>query len=669
MDVVAWLHGLGLEQYAPAFRQNAIDDEVLRELTVDDLKDLGITLVGHRRKLLAAISALRNDPEEPSALIAATAGARSGPGAGSRTDTAERRQLTVMFCDLVGSTALSRQADPEDLRDLLNAYHACCAESVTRFGGCIAKYMGDGVLAYFGFPRAHEDDPIRAIHGGLAILSAIPKLPSKAGLKPRARIGIATGLVVVGDLIGEGAARESNVVGETPHLAARLQNLADPSTLVVAEGTRRLAGRLFEYHDLGNVKLKGFSEGIQAWQVIGTSTAESRFEADHHENLVELVGREEELELLLRRWRQVKDGEGRAVLVSGEPGIGKSRLVRAIGDHLAAESHVRLRYFCSPYHADSALHPFINQLERAAGFERDDAPEAKFAKLEALLAATATPSDDIALLADLLSIPAASNYPPPAYTPQRKKELILQALLRQLDELARHRPVLLIFEDAHWIDPTSRELLDRALDHVRTLPVLILITHRPEFHPPWIDQPHVTVLALSRLGRPEGLAMIRLIAGGKRIPTKVLEQVVERADGVPLFVEELTKTVLESGSLREEADQYVALGPAAAVTIPDTLQASLIARLARLSAVKEVAQTAAVIGRVFSHTVVAAASSLPNAVLRHGLDQLVEAGLVFRRGEASEATYTFKHALVQDAAYASLLKSRRQQHVAFAPRR
>src|SRR6516164_6079162 len=487
MDVAAWLHDLGLERYVLAFRDNDIDAEVLPKLTAEDLISIGVTSVGHRRKLLDAIAGL--GMVVPTAVVAAPAA-----DAPAQVD-AERRQLTVMFCDVVGSTALSTRHDPEDLRELIGGYHRAVAETVGRFDGFVAKYMGDGVLIYFGYPQAHEDDAERAVRAGLAVIEAVSRLPALEHL--RVRLGIATGLAVVGDLIGEGAAQERGVVGETPNLAARLQNLAMPNTLVIGEATRRQIGGLFDLADLGPQALAGFAEPQPAWRVIGESGMSSRFEA-LRSGTTPLVGRDEEVELLIRRWRQAKTGEGRVVLLSGEPGIGKSRLTVALSEHIEAEPHNRLGYFCSPYHQDSALYPFIAQLERAAGFARDDTVGQKLDKLRALLGAGARSADEIELSAELLSLPnsaAGLNL-----SPQRKREMLFEALLHQLEALALSRPVLMVFEDAHWIDPTSRELLDLTLDRASQLPVLLVVTFRSEFQHGWSGQPHVTVIALNRLG-------------------------------------------------------------------------------------------------------------------------------------------------------------------------
>jgi class 3 adenylate cyclase/predicted ATPase len=651
VDIGTWLHGLGLQQYEEAFRDNAIDAAVLPELTTDDLKDLGVNLVGHRRKLLAAIAALRGDdgPAPPAAT-----------GQAAPASAAERRQLTVMFCDLVGSTPLSSQLDPEDLREVIAAYHGAVADVVRSFDGFVAKYMGDGVLVYFGYPRAHEDDAERAVRAGLGAVDAVGRLDVKSA-ELQARVGIATGLVVVGDLIGEGSAQEQSVVGETPNLAARLQALAEPDAVVIAASTRRLVGDLFEYRDLGAVEARGIAGPVPAWQVLRPSVVASRFEALRGSALSPLVGRDEEIDLLLRRWARAKAWDGQIVLVSGEPGIGKSRITAALAERLHAEPHLRLRYFCSPYYQDSALFPFIDQLGRASGFARDDMPAAKLEKLEAVLALAAPPDEDVALLADLLSLSASERYPLPTLSPQRKKERTLEALIRQLEGLARPQPVVMVFEDAHWIDPTSRELLDLKVEHVRSLPVLLIVTFRPEFQPPWTGQPQVSMLTLNRLDRHDRTVLVEQIAGGRKLPDEVVAQIVERADGVPLFVEELTKSILESGLLREESDRFVLDRALPPLAIPTTLHASLLARLDRLASVRLVAQIGAAIGREFSYALLRAVSPLPEDELQSALGRLVASELVFQRGTPPDAVYAFKHALVQDAAHGSLLRGTRQQ--------
>jgi len=626
MDVPEWLRTLGLEQYEPAFRANDVDAQVLPRLTAEDLISIGVASVGHRRLLLDAIAALgteapvsRDTPMRPEA---------------------ERRQLTVMFCDLVGSTPLSARLDPEDMRGIIGAYHRCVAEIVEGFGGFVARYMGNGVLVYFGYPSAHEDDAERATRCGLALVDRVPQLTQAEEL--HARVGMATGLVVVG-----GEVVEHDVAGDTPNLAARLQALAEPDTVVLAASTRRLTGELFEYRDLGEIELKGIDGPVSAWQAIRPSAVVSRFEALRGSALTSLVGRDEEIDLLLRRWARAKVGDCQVVLISGEPGIGKSRIVAVLAERLRDEPHLRLRHFCSPYHQDSALYPFIDQLGRAAGFSRDDPPQAKLEKLEALLARAAATNEDVGLVADLLSLPASERHPLPNLSPQRKKEQTLEALIHQLEGLARQQPVVVVFEDAHWIDPTSRELLDLTVDRVRSLPVLLIVTFRPGFQLTWIGQPQVTMLALNRLDRHDRAVLVEQVAGGKSLPSDVIEQIADRTDGVPLFIEELTKSVLESG--------------VPAVGIPTTLHDSLMARLDRLSTVRRVAQIGAAIGREFPYALLRTVSRIPEDELRAVLGRLVASELVFQRGNPPDAVYSFKHALVQDAAHDSLLRNVRQQ--------
>ena len=533
----------------------------------------------------------------------------------SPRDTAERRQVTVMFSDLVGSTALSARMDPEDLREVISAYQKCVAETVRRFDGFVAKYMGDGVLIYFGYPQAHEDDAERAVRAGLEIVAAVTALKSSVPLQTR--IGIATGLVVVGDLIGSGEAQERGIVGETPNLAARLQGIAEPNMVVIAEGTRRLLGNLFELEDLGAKDLKGIAGPVRAFAALRASSAEGRFEAMHASGLTDLVGREEELELLLRRWSRAKTGEGQVVLLSGEAGIGKSRLTAALLERLATEPHTRLRYFCSPQHTDSAFYPIIGQMERAAGLAHDDTPQAKLDKLDALLAQTSTSKQDAALFAEMLSLPNDGRYPALDLAPQQRRQRTLEALTAQLAGLASQQPVLMIFEDAHWTDPTSLEAFGRAVDRIKTLPALLIVTFRPEFNAPWVGQPHVTTLTLNRLGERDAATIIDRLVGNKELPADVMAEIVERTDGIPLFVEEMTKAVLEAES-EGEARRTAAAVPSPALAVPASLHASLMARLDRLGPAKEVAQIGAAIGREFSHALLAAVVRKPEAELGVG---------------------------------------------------
>jgi class 3 adenylate cyclase/predicted ATPase len=660
-EISNWLRKLGLGQYAQRFVENDINFAILPDLTDQDLKELGVHSLGHRRQLLRAIAERKDDRKTASPAVSSSAAAPDAEAPPVPQDAAERRQLTVMFCDLVGSTALSARLDPEDLRGIIGAYHRCCTELIERNGGFVAKYMGDGVLAYFGYPQAHEHDAERAVRAGLAFIQAVPKLATSAGSRLQVRVGIATGLVVVGDLIGAGAAQEQTVVGETANLAARLQTLAEPGAVVIASSTRAVTGGLFEYRDLGAVALKGFADHVQTWQVLGASAAESRFEA-LRATTTPLVGREEEIELLLRRWEQAKRGDGCVVLISGEPGIGKSRIAQIVLERISAEPHTRQRYFCSPHHQDSALYPSVTQLERAAGFRREDTSQQRLAKLEAVLSqGTNDLSEVVPLLANLLSIPIGDRYPPLNLTPQKRKEKTLRAQLAQVEGLAACQPVLMVFEDVHWCDPTTRESLDLLVDRVATLRVLVIITFRPEFTPPWIGRPHVMLLTLTRLPLRQRIEMMAHVTCGKAFPKEIADQIVDRTDGVPLFIEELTKSVMESGIITQAGDHYAVSGPVTPIAIPTSLHASLLARLDRLASSREVAQIAAALGRSFSHDLISAVAAMPQQRLDDALGQLVSAELMFRRGAPPDAEYTFKHALVQDAAYSTLLRSRRQQ--------
>jgi class 3 adenylate cyclase/tetratricopeptide (TPR) repeat protein len=659
MDIVAWLRDLGLERYEPAFRENEIDAEVLPQLTESDLAALGLP-VGPRRKLLTAIAALREGALPSPAADQPPEGPT--PDAVPPAAEAERRQLTVLFCDLAGSTALAARLDPEELRDVIAAYQRSVAVVVRRFDGLVAKYMGDGVLAYFGFPRAHEDDAERAVRAGLDIVAAVGQLDAPAIGKLQVRIGIATGLVVVGDLIGEGASQEQAVVGETPNLAARLQALAEPGTLILPAATRRLIGDLFRLRGLGRHEVKGLAEPVEAWAVDGVSASESRFEAVRSGRLTGFVGREQELGLLLERWKLAQDGEGQVVLLSGEPGIGKSRILSELRSRLEAQHATSLRLHCSPYYINSAFYPIIDNFERALRFGRDDTAEQKLDRLEALVVGQyGRPRDDMRFIATMLSIPCEERYGVVAMTPQKFKDETLRTLADTTEAIARRQPTVMLFEDAHWADPTTLEVIDLLIHRFRNIPLLIVLTHRPEFASRWPHYGHVTALTLSELTRPQCGTMLSWLADGKPLPADLFDQILGKTVGVPLFVEELTKSILESANLRDAGDRWEYAGPAGTLAVPLTLRDSLMARLDRFTPVKEIAQIGAAIGREFSYELIAAVAPHAGPALDQALAQLVASGLAFQRSTRPDAVYTFKHALVQDAAYDSLLRQRRQE--------
>ena len=576
------------------------------------------------------------------------------------SSSAERRQLTVMFCDLVDSTALATMLDPEDLRDIIAEYRDSVAAVVRKYGGTISRYIGDGMLILFGHPSAHEDDAERAVRASLEIAAPKNAPGAPPGFELRVRLGLATGLVIVGDLIGSEAAEAQAVLGETPNLAARLQALAEPDGVVIAEDTRRLIGGLFDYENLGAVTLKGFATPVQAWRVLHEGTAESRFEALHPAVLAPLVGREEELARLERSWRRARVGTGQVTLLVGEAGIGKSRLVAALQERIEREPHTYLRYFCSPRHQESALYPFTAQLQRAAGFDREDTPRAKLDKLRVLLSPALPSDEDVAILAELLSIPDGDLYLPVTGTPQQKKERSFAALVRQLETLAQRHPIMVVFEDMQWIDPSSRELLDQTVDRVASLPVLVLITCRPEFQSVWTGKPHVSLLVLNRLDQSAGAALIRSVAGTRTLPSEIVNEIAERTDGVPLFVEELTKAVLETSP--EGFARAISFASLPGLAVPATLHASLMARLDRIGPIaRELAQVGAAIGREFSYDLLAAIVQRCENELQAAIDRLINAELIFGRGEPPDANFLFKHALVQDAAYGTLLRSQRRE--------
>ena len=657
-QIADWLQNLDLGQYAQRFAENDINFAILADLTDQDLKEIGVASLGHRRQLLRAITELKGGetgtPKPATEYIAPV----------TPHDTAERRQVTVMFADLVGSTALSARMDPEDLREVIAAYRKCTAETVRHLGGFVSQYLGDGVLVFFGYPQAHEDDAERAVRAGLQLVAAVAGLRTRASLQTR--VGIATGLVVVGEIADAGGPQERGIIGETPNLAARLQSIAEPNQVIIAESTRRLLGNLFELEDLATQDLKGIAGPVRVWAALRPSSAASHFEALHGTTLTDLVGREEELELLLRRWSKAKTGEGQVVLLSGEPGIGKSRLTAALLEAIAPEPHTRLRNFCSPQHTDSALYPTIGQIERAAGFSRDDSWQAKLDKLDALLAQSSTSARDAALVAEMLSLPNDGRYPVLELAPQQRRQQTLEALVLQVATLSRQNPILMVFEDVQWTDPTTLELFGLIVERIPTLHVLLIMTFRPEFEPPWTGRPYVTALTINRLGQREVSAMIDRVVGNKSLVESVREDIIERTDGIPLFVEEITKAVLEAESQRA-AEHAIAVIPPPALEVPASLHASLMARLDRLGPAKEVAQIGAAIGREFSRALLAAVVRKPEEELNSALDRLLAAGLVFRQGVPPDTSYLFKHALVQDAAHGTLLREpRRALHARIA---
>jgi class 3 adenylate cyclase/tetratricopeptide (TPR) repeat protein len=645
MDTLSsWLGAIGLEQYASLLESHGIDLRSLPLLSDSDLAELGV-LLGHRRLLLKSIATLDSGHGEPVDALG--------------TRDAERRQLTVLFCDLVGSTALAQRIDPEALRDLMRAYQQTCREAIGRYDGHVAQYRGDGLEVYFGWPHAHEDDAERAVRAALEIVRDVGQLASPEPV--RVRIGIATGLVVVGADGAGDASVPSAAVGETPNLAARLQELAGPNQIVVAPATRRLLGQSFDVEDLGDHDLKGIDSPVRAQRIRGAARSESRFDATRGGRYTPFVGREHEVALLLARWQQAGEGEGQVVLLVGEPGIGKSRIPRVLHERLAAEPHLRLQYQCSPYHTGSAFFPIIEQIERAAGLDRDDTPERKLDKLEAMLDLTPEALPVVApLFGALLSLPI-DRYPTRMLSIQKHRELTIGALVDHLVNLAQRQPVLIICEDAHWIDPSTLETMALLVERIRHTAILLVITCRPEFVPPWTAHGNVTLLNLNRLSKRYGAAMAVGLAGGKTLPAEVLTQILERTDGVPLFVEELTRTVLELGLLKDQGDRWELSGPLPALAIPSTLQDSLTARLDHLGSVKDLAQVGACIGREFDHAMLAAVAPMSGGELQDALDKLVASGLIFRHSSATESIYSFKHALVQDVAYDGLLKSRRQQ--------
>ena len=579
---------------------------------------------------------------------------------------AERRQLTVMFCDLVGSTQLSERLDPEDYRDVVRAYQAVCEAEVERFEGHIAQLLGDALLVYFGWPVAHEDDAARAVRAGLGMVEAMGslngRLEQEHGVRLAIRIAIHTGLVVVGDMGGRGR-QERLALGATPNVAARLEDLATPNTVVMSAATYQLVRGYFTVEDLGPHTLRGVAAPVQAYQVLHESGVQHRFAVATMHGLTPFVGRDAEVTLLDERWRHAREGLGQGVVLSGEAGIGKSRLVQMLKERVAHEPHTLMEYRCSPYYEHSAFYPIIDFFERTLGFDRQDRPADKLMKLQAALAPLALPLDDtVPLLATLLSLPLSAADTLPDLTPQQQRQQTLTAILRIVLALAEQQPVLMIVEDLHWVDPSTLEWLDLLIDQAPTFRLFVVLTCRPTFRHAWGLRTHLTPLMLTRLARDQVALMVARVAGGKRLPAAVVHHIVTQTDGVPLFIEELTKAILESGLLRETDGHYALTGPLSAVAIPTTLHDALMARLDRLGTAKGIAQWGATLGRQFSYALLQAVSQREAVTLQRELGRLVEAELLYPRGVVPQATYLFKHALIQEAAYQSLLRSTRQYY-------
>ncbi len=655
-DVRNWLADLGFEHLAEVFDENDVDWSLLPDINNEDLKDLGVSRLADRKKLLNAIAALGHQAgtvhEDPPGLeIAPTAPVHAVQPVQRNPSDAEFRLLTVMFCDMVGSTALSTTLDPEQLRSVIAGFQQACAGAVESLGGFVARYMGDGVLVYFGYPRAGETDAEQAVSAGLAVLEAC-----QVSNEVQVRVGIASGRVIVGDLLGDGPAQERIVVGETPNLAARLQSLASPGSVVVSDTTRRLAGGGFEFTDMGSHELKGFNGTVNAWLVAGTRTTESRFESSRNSALNPLYGRKTELMLLLDRWELACGAEGQAVFVSGEAGIGKSRLVEALRNDVAAFPHISLRYQCSPHFSTSAFYPVISQLQRAARFETGDSADQKLDKLEALL--RKSNGDDLSearIFAHLLSLPFEHRYGAMDLTPQEIRSRTLEVLLDQVFLLADKEPVLFLAEDTHWIDPASEEFLELLIGRLEQSRVLLVVTHRSDWHPKSLAYSNISSLQLNRLGKASCASIVRAVAGDF-ISEDVVDRIVSRTDGIPLFIEELTKSLVEGGLDIAEAD------------IPETLQASLLSRIDRLShQAKEIIQIAAVIGRDVPFELLEAVAKDKHNALAAGLNQLLQTEFLFQSGTPNHLVYTFKHGLLQDSIYENMLTEvRQQQHESIA---
>jgi class 3 adenylate cyclase/predicted ATPase/ABC-type transport system involved in cytochrome c biogenesis ATPase subunit len=661
--VSAWLESLGLGIYHEAFQQNAIAWDVLPELNEADLEALGV-LLGHRKTLLRAIAHLSQSAEGMGSVSIPRAVSPEQPPVPPERDQSERRQLTVMFCDLVGSTALSRRLDPEELQDVIRRFLDACSQTIGRFNGYIAQYLGDGILVYFGYPHAHENDAERTVHAGLAILDTVKALNHDNPYPEcilAVRVGIATGHVVVGEVIGQDPAKARSVFGETPNLAARLQALAQPNQLIIDSVTKRLVGNEFEFAYLGAFSLKGFDTPVQAWQVLSLRLSASRFESSRASQLTNFVGREQEISLLLGRWREAIGGEGQVVLLCGEAGIGKSRIVRSLCDRLVDERYQTIQFQCSPFHANTALYPAITFLRQAAGLASQDSAQAQLEKLDVMARESGIENQDmVSVFADLLSIQGHRRDPPLTVSSEKRKDMTLEALVHHLQRLADRSPVLFIVEDAHWLDPTTLDLMTRIIGRIRQMRLLLLITFRPNFKPVWADYSHVTSLTLSRLPRRQSAELVAAMTGGKVLPPEVQQAILAKTDGVPLYIEAMTENVLESGLLTEGNEAFTLKGPLKELPIPDSLHALLMERVDRLGPAKDIVQTGAAIGREFTYELLQATVEATDSQLRNALDLFVTSGLISQEGEIPIAKYHFKHALVQEAAYSTLPKKPRR---------
>ena len=667
-EIGQWLSTCGMQQYIDAFEENDITLLDLPDLSDADLKDLGVASMGHRKAILRSAKAHQNTQTDVASTVTKEISPSSEPVVSPvssdpayQSGAAERRQLTVMFADLVGSTEMAGKLDPEDMRDAITLYQECVTRHVNGIEGNVAKYMGDGVLCYFGWPQAHEDDPERAARAALNIIADLESAFASNGERLEARIGIATGLVVVGDLIGEGASQEEAVIGETPNLAARLQGVAEPGQVVVSDTTRHLLSHSLEVEHLGQKDLKGISRPVDAYAILGEHEASIIAGANLSASSTPLIGRETEISLLMDRWSNAVEGEGQVFVLSGEPGIGKSQISATLVNNLEGQPHKILQFQCSPYYANTTFYPVIGYLERSANFSRKDSETVKLDKLEALIRTVfedTTPFD--ALFAAMLSLPL-DRYPAIGLEPLKQREKTIDAFVDFVAGQSRQTPLLFLFEDAHSCDASTLDVLTALVQRVAELPIFQLITHRPAFEPPWQSFGHVTQYNLNRLAKRHSVSIIEGITGGKQLPSQIVDQILEKTDGIPLFVEELTRTVLDAGFLVEKEDAYILEGPLPPFAIPSSLQDSLMAKLDRLSPLKEVAQIGASIGREFTFELLACVSPQTDRDLQKSLQELTLNEIILARGTPPDATYTFKHALVQDAAYSSLLKSRRQQ--------